>query len=66
MKKLTILFSGIFFLTACGSDASPEGRAKTRDEALQLQIDSLKNHQHALSDSIHVINQKLERLGSGK
>jgi len=62
MKKLTIILAGMFLLTACGRESSPEGRSQIRTEKLRKEIDSLKSKCDALSDSIHAINDKLKHL----
>lgn len=61
MKQLIILL-GMLMLAACGRASSPEGRSQIRDEKLQKQIDSLKNKNNALGDSINLINDKLKHL----
>lgn len=55
---ITLLLS----LTACGRDSSPEGRSQIRDEKLQSQVDSLKDQNKAILDSIARINKEIKTL----
>lgn len=51
-------------LASCGPGSSPEGRSKLRDQAIQTQIDSLKNQTKALTDSMENMSNELrERKG---
>ena len=61
MKALLII-PAIILLASCGPESSPEGRSKLRDQAIQTQIDSLKNQTKALTDSVAHINMELREL----
>ncbi|MEO5996848.1 MAG: hypothetical protein ABIN89_08955 [Chitinophagaceae bacterium] len=60
MKIVIIVF--FFALTGCGPESSPEGRSKIRDEKIQQQIDSLKNQNRVIIDSLDAINQEIKKL----
>ena len=60
MKLLTIIL--LLSLTACGRESSPEGRSQMRDEKLQKELDSLKDQNKAIKDSISIINKELREL----
>lgn len=60
MKALLIIT--IILLASCGPKSSPEGRSKLRDQAIQNQIDSLKNQNKALTDSLAHINKVLREM----
>jgi len=60
MKSLAIIL--LLSLAACGRESSPDGRSQMRDENIQKEVDSLKNQNKALQDSITVINKELSEL----
>ena len=60
MKQLGIVL--LFSLVGCGRESSPEGRSQIRDEHIQREIDSLKNQNNALLDSVRIINKEINRL----
>lgn len=60
MKQLTFII--LLSITACKRESSPDGRSQIRDEQLQKEIDSLKDQNTAILDSIRVINRKLKDL----
>jgi PBP1b-binding outer membrane lipoprotein LpoB len=62
MKSLVIILISTVVLSACNRESSPDGRSRIRDEKLQLEIDSLKDQNKAILDSISVINKKLQAL----
>jgi hypothetical protein len=60
MKLYTVVI--LLAFASCNRASSPEGRSQLRDEKIQLQIDSLKEQQGALTDSLKVLSAELSRL----
>lgn len=60
MKPFIIIALLLSLLFACGRESSPDGRSQLRDEVIQNQIDSLKNQNKAMLDSIYLINKQLK------
>lgn len=60
MKQFVIII--LLSLAACNRESSPEGRSQIRDEKIQREIDSLKDQNHAILDSINIIDKELKRL----
>ncbi len=63
MKQITA-FILLLSLAACNPESSPEGRARIRHEKVERKLDSLLEQNHAIMDSIHVINKELTELKS--
>lgn len=61
MKALLVI-PALMVLASCGPGSSPEGRSKLRDQAIQTQIDSLKNQTKALTDSMANMSKELREL----
>ena len=62
MRSLTIILIGTLFLAACDRQSSPDGRSRIRDEKIQKEIDSLKNENRAILDSVKSINKQLHDI----
>lgn len=62
MKKTAITFLLSFLLISCGGESSPEGRLTIKFEQMEQELDSLKNQNAAIMDSLKVINERLLRL----
>jgi len=60
MKLLTIIL--LLSLAACNRESSPDGRSQIRDEKLQTEIDSIKDQERAILDSIRIINKEIREL----
>ena len=60
MKPLILVI--LFSLAACGKDSSPEGRMGMKIDHLNLQIDSLKQQNALIMDSLSSISKKLQGL----
>ena len=60
MKPL--IFVLFFSLAACGKSSSPEGRMSMKIEELNLQIDSLKQQNSLILDSLSSISKQLGNL----
>jgi hypothetical protein len=62
-----LLFICIVALSACGRDSSPEGRMSIQYENLQRElIDSLKQQNEAILDSLSKIREELRKLQQTK
>lgn len=61
MKKFSVILI-ILLSVACGRESSPEGRSQIRDEELLRKIDTLKDQNRALMDSISEINKEIRKL----
>jgi hypothetical protein len=64
MRILTIIL--FLSLAACGRESSPDGRAQMRDEQLKAELDSVKDQEKAILDSINSINEELKALREKK
>ncbi len=62
MKLLIFLF--LFLLNGCDEKSSPEGRLTGKLDKLQKEIETLKEQNAVMMDSIHQINQELRVLKS--
>jgi hypothetical protein len=63
--KLLLLLLVIVLLSACGRESSPEGRMQMKMESLQKElIDSLRNQNNALLDSISSLRRDVQALQS--
>ena len=62
MKKAAITLLLSFSLISCGGESSPEGRFQIKFEQMSRTIDSLKNQNTAILDSLKVTNDRLRSL----
>jgi hypothetical protein len=61
MIKPIALFS-LILLCACGENSSPEGRMSNKIAGVQAQIDSLKQQNAMMLDSLGKINEQLRKI----
>jgi len=62
MKKTATTFLFSILLISCGKESSPEGRLKIKVEEMSQRIDSLKNQNDVILDSLKVISERLNTL----
>lgn len=60
MKPL--IFIVLISLAACGKESSPEGRMSMKVDEIHKQIDSLKQQNAILIDSLSSISKRLDRI----
>ena len=64
--KLLFALSLVVLLTACDSNSSPEGRMTNKMEEVRREFDTLKLQNERILDSLGKINERLQRLETGK
>jgi hypothetical protein len=64
--KLLIAFVLVLSLTAGGPGSSPEGRMTLKMEDIRKEFDTLKQQNEKLLDSLGKINERLQKLETGK
>lgn len=62
MKVFVMFFLLTVALTACGPQSSPEGRMTIKLNELKQQIDSLKEQNAAIKDSLGQLSTQLRSL----
>jgi predicted small lipoprotein YifL len=60
MKAL--IFITLISLAACGKKSSPEGRMSIKVDEIHKQIDSLRQQNAAILDSLSSIKKQLDRV----
>ena len=50
------------FLIACGPNSSPEGRMTTKMEEIRKEMDTLKQQNNALLDSVNKAGRELDSI----
>lgn len=60
MKAL--IFITLITLAACGRESSPEGRMSIKADELHKQIDSLKQQNAAILDSLSSLSKQVDKL----
>ncbi|HCN83834.1 MAG TPA: hypothetical protein DIT07_09465 [Sphingobacteriaceae bacterium] len=60
MKALIIIT--LISLAACGKESSPEGRMSMKVDDIHKQIDSLKQQNAIILDSLSSIRKQLDRI----
>ena len=65
MKLLSAILV-ITLLTACGPESSPEGRMTIKMDDIRHEFDTLKLQNEKILDSLGKINERLQKLETGK
>ena len=65
MKLISALLV-IMILIACGPESSPEGRMTIKMEDIRQEFDTLKMQNEKILDSLGKINERLQKLETGK
>jgi hypothetical protein len=65
MRKLSALMM-LPLLMACSENSSPEGRMSQKIVGVQAQIDSLKQQNAVILDSLGKINETLKKISQEK
>jgi hypothetical protein len=60
--KYLMAITAMFVINACGPTDSPEGRMNLKVEALRQEMDSIKQQNAAVLDSLGAIREELRQI----